>query len=413
MAVEVTFDDNFVLAQLTGRAVAAGRGRALLPPTPDSRLVNPGIHDCIDLLRKRYGLTPGSAPSPAFFVELQLLDRGLTILGHTLGLHAALKMVERTIEADWIAHAELAKLKRYRDHITHPMRVTAIGWWFLHRSGDVLLRRLAHHYRAATDTYRRSRGIPCDGHDWKAIVEFAWLATGLLHDCAFPLQYRLHSGLHLGEGLPDTLGLFRVPACFLDSRSIRRRLNGSWLAAQSLGLKGRIAALCGSGFKDAHALLGGLHHCLALGRRRLHSLQGLVIQLASRAIITHHDDDDKSIQSDPLAVLLVVCDELQSWQRPFLHREESNTDSDPDAQTIRPLVECFKVTLHKEKAGFVAVQHMNHGERKILRKEPYSWCFEEFSKPRAKLEKLLHKQNWLPPITCSQRRCIYPSSFPT
>jgi hypothetical protein len=411
MATEVTFDDTFVLAQLTGPAVG---GRAVSPPTRDPRLVDLCIERCVRLLRKHHGLTGKDIPSRAFLTEQGVLVHGLAILGHILGLHEAFKMVERTIEADWVAHTELVKVKqRYRDHITHPMRVTAIGWWFLHRSGATLLRRLAEYYRRVTETYRQSQNIVCDGHGWEGIVEFAWLATGLLHDYAFPLQYRLQSGLHLRKGLQDTLGLLpKVPACFQGSGAVQRRLAplaGSWLEAQSLGLEHRIAGLCRSDFSDAHALLGGLHHCLALRRGRLHSLQGLVMQLACRAIITHHDEKGRAIRSDPLALLLVVCDRLQSWERPFLHREAPDANG---TRRIRPLIECFKVTLHKEKTGFVAVQHMNHAERKTLRKEPYRWCFKKFSKPNAKLENHLRKQNWLPPITCSGHRCIDPRSFP-
>ena len=232
-------------------------------------------------------------------------------------------MVERTIEIDWIGHTELAKAKRYRDHITHPVRVTAIGWWFLHRSGGALLRRLGRHYEKSTLSYRASHNIACDGLTWEEIVEFAWLAAGLLHDCAFPFQYRLQSGIQLRRGIADTLGILAVPMCFTDTNNMRSclaNLKASWLASQQLHLERRAAELYAEDFNHAHALLGGLHHCLVLGLR-LHSLQGLVVQLAARAIITHHDEEDAPITSDPLATLLFVSDTLQSWCRPFLHRE--------------------------------------------------------------------------------------------
>lgn len=407
MAADVTFNDTFVLQQLTHAAVA---GCALLAPTPASRRLDARIKRCVNLLKKHHSLSNGIPPTPAFITEQQCLDRGLTILGHRLGLYQAFAMVERIIEVDWIAHTELAKAKRYRDHITHPMRVTAIGWWFLHRSKGALLRRFARHYRNSTATYRNSHNIECDGHAWEAILEFAWLAAGLLHDCAFPLQYRLQSGLRLRKGIPDTLGILpRMPASFDDPGAMLAPLRSSWLAAQPLSLEDRIKKLCADRFKDAHALLGGLHHCLAL-KRRLHSLQGLVMQLAARAIITHHDDEDDSIISDPLATLLFVSDNLQSWQRPFLHRETPSPNN--DERTIRPLVECIEVRLKQEKNGFVAVQRMNDAERRVLKKPPYSWRFEQFRKPYMRLEKLILKQGMLPSIKCSRRRCIQPQGFP-
>jgi hypothetical protein len=406
MAAEVTFDDTFVLQQLTHAAVA---GRALLPPTSASRQLDARIKRCVNLLRKHHGLSRGILPTPPLITEQQCLVRGLSLLGHRLSLYRAFAMVESTIEIDWIAHTELAKAKRYRDRITHPMGVTAIGWWFLHRSEGALLRRLARHYEESTATYRNSHHIMCDGRTWEEIVEFAWLAAGLLHDCAFPLQHRLESGLRLRKGIPDTLGILpRIPVSFEDPGAMLAPLNSSWLAAQSLSLEHRIKDLCDARFRQAHALLGGLHHCLGL-KRRLNSLQGLVVQLAARAIITHHDKTDDQIISDPLATLLFASDTLQSWQRPFLHREVPLPGN--DTRTFSPLVECIKVTLKQERNGFVAVQHMNDAKRKILKKPPYSWRFEQFRKPYMRLEKLILKQGMLPSIKCARRRCIQPQAF--
>ena len=420
MASTIILDDSFVQKQLAHVAFA---GRALLAPTHALPELNSRIKKCEIILKKHHGYSTGGTPSRGFIRDQNLLNLALAILGHRLNLYHAFAMFERTIEVDWFCHTELGKAKRYRDHITHPVRVTAIGWWFLHRSRSSLLRTLASSYRKKTAAYLHSKSIPLGDRTWKEIVELAWLATGLLHDCAFPLQYRLQSGLHLRKGVQDTLGILPpAPESLMDSRkrqAMLDRLESSWLVEELPDLDRRIYELCkerrANRFEHAHALLGGLHHCLAVeGKGQLHTLQGLVVQLAARAIITHHDKDEKkaAVVSDHLAALLFVSDNLQNWERQFLHQEQSQYNS--DKRTFRPIVECREIRLNRGKNGYVAVHYMNEDEeeRGILCKRPYKWCFEKFQEPMKQLENFMKRYNMQPEIKCSQRCCVHPKNFP-
>jgi hypothetical protein len=402
MSEAETLDDDFVLRQLT-----PATDMAELSPAPlrrdDHERLQESIDSCMNLFKQHRGLSD-SAP------ELKLLRRGLDIVGKTLAFEGALKLFERVIESDWLAHVGLLKEKRYRDHITHPVRVTAIGWWLLHRNQSSLLILMAEDYERTTRRYVDKHGIDLGGRDWKSIVEYAWLACGLLHDSAYPFEYHLRFGARLGAS--DSLRLIvPSPETFRGrgpARAVMLRLAGSWLQAQRLCLRRRLADLPEHDFKHSHALLGGLLHA-AVTSDPLPSLRGLVRQLAARAIFTHHDADNGLIKSDPLAHLLFVADNLQFWGRPFVH-----TSANPSGgHVLRTLVECKRIEMEPRGEGYLARLVMNDAEEDMtaLKAKPYTWTFGSFQEPNQRLQSLLAARGGLPHIELSLRECISPAEF--
>ena len=418
MSGPITLDDGFVDRKL--RRVA--RYRALDPAAVEgvvSSRINGKIDDCLDLFDRHRGIPPTGKGviSKEYRTERRLLNYALHIVGHVLNLESAIPVFERVIETDWKAHVELRKQKRYRDHITHPVRVTAIGWWLLHRKDGALLADLAAHYERETQGYRGAFGIDPGPYTWEAIVEYAWLACGLLHDSAYPLEYHLRAGEDICEGFTDTLRIFTpTRSRFSTARgrqAFLKPLDDTWFAGQGLDLDGRLSELCKEGrFKHAHAILGPLHHLLAFGDSRRHLLQGLVVQLAARAIVSHHDDEDGLIVADPLSLLLCVADSLQAWKRPFLHREEAAYPA-TETHKIRPIVECERIGLTPGPTGYLAKFHMNNGDRAILKSSPYDWAFDQFCEPNRRVERLLRRHPKLPAITLSAPCCIQPEEFLT
>ncbi len=417
MAATLKLDDRFVHQQL--RPVALG-WPPLLTQTGTAedrhlwqvhRTAKDEIDRCLELFDRHRGISPDVPVSADHRLERLFLNYSMSIVGDVLGLDAALPIYRRIIEVDWLAHVELGKEKRYRDHITHPVRVTALGWWLLHRDRERLLADMARRYKKATRSYRVAKGIDLGDHDWEAIVEFAWLACGLLHDSAYPLEYHLRAAVGLRDGYQDPLKIFAPqehrfawPRC---RRVMLQPLAGSWFADQDLDLDRRMADLARGRkkFKHAHALLGPLHHLHSLAPR-LHTLQGLVTQLAARAIVTHHDHDDKAIVVDPLALLLFAADNLQGWQRPFLHTV-------PPAHqgarlTLQPIVECQCIELVTEGEDYLArfVMNSDRDDQAILREPPYSWRFEAFREPNRRLEKLLGEDPNLPTVVLTRLRCV-------
>lgn len=413
MAGSEILDDTFVNKNL---APVAGPWLALLwfvNGTGDVRKrIEPRIKRCLKLFDRHHGRSTSSDA----LRERQLFARSLEIVGNVLNLEGAISLFERIIEIDWKAHVELDKEDRYRDHITHPVRVTAIGWWLLHRQGERLLADLAAHYERETRSYCELFRIDISPHTWKAIVEYAWLACGLLHDSVYPLEYHLRAGEKLGRSFNKTAQILTpmVRAFSTDwvQNAVLDPLDESWFAVSGLDLNERFETLCTEErFKHAHAFIGALYHLLSLGPK-LHSLQGLVMQLAARAIATHHDKRDKHIVSDKLALLLFTADNLQAWQRPFLH-SKSVADEEGTHTIITPTVECDRVKLRRDGSRYIAEFWMNDDPKvmKILKRAPYKWRFDEFRKPNLRVERLIQKNEKFPRIILTQKRCIQPKAF--
>ena len=136
----------------------------------------------------------------------------------------------------------------------------------------------------------------------------------------------------------------------------------------------------------------------------------MIVQIAARAIISHHDKRSRAILSDPLATLLAVADRMQMWRRPFLHREQPR---DPRvAASFRTVIECERLALCSEGDGYLARFQMtqNEDDRRIL-KADYDWNFQKFANPNRVVERLIERSGWLPRIILSQRRCIEPPGF--
>ena len=419
---KIILDDTFVIEQM-GPVATGGiclLEPAAVPPGFSPRQEEKQAKKCRRLFCRHHGISEDEAePIPLHHLsEFRLLNFSLDIIGKVLNLESGGLLLAKVIEVDWKAHTELLKQKRYRDHITHPVRVAALGWWLLHRNHGALLKTLAAHYRNRTRSYRRSCGIVCrpdEPNKWERIIEYAWLAAALLHDSAYPLEYHLRAAEGLCRGYGDGFRIYDP----LRRRFTTRRgrsvvlgcLAGSWFLKQALDIENRMAELGGTKqrFEHAHAITGALHHLMHLGPR-LVSFQGLVVQMAARAMVSHHDQKDRAIKSDPLALLLFVADNLQAWGRPFLHREVTSNPGN-EAHRIRPLVECERIRLDPDGNGYLAKFQMNLADRHILQKEPYSWNHNEFCRPYRRLESLLRSQPLLPQITLTGADCIEPISF--
>jgi len=423
MPGKVTFNDQFVLDLL--RPVKAKP--ALVPAGPGTWMagnrIKEAVDRCLALLDQHRGAPGSGVPTREFVEERELLTLGLHIVGHVLNLADPLPAFEHIIKTDWIAHTELAKQKRYRDHISHPLRVTGIGWWLLHRDGSRLLHSMADHYRKETEAYRSRCGIKNKGHTWRRLVEYAWLACGLLHDSIYPLEYHLRAGEGLRGRYGDGLGVLGHPLKALSDAASRAvvlaPLDGSWFMDQGLDPGERLkmlAAPAGKGldpvreFNHAHALLGALHHLLVVGD--LHSLQGLVVQLAARAICTHHDKRPDSITSDHLAFLLYVSDNLQGWRRPFLY--SAQPVKSPEPVTVRQIVECDQIEFVERGTDLIARFQMSTDKADLeILKSHYEWDYEAFRKPNKSLQDLVrnHGQGLFPRFILAQQQCVRPGSF--
>lgn len=135
-----------------------------------------------------------------------------------------------------------------------------------------------------------------------------------------------------------------------------------------------------------------------------------MVQLAARAIVTHHDEKDDDILSDPLARLLAVADGLHAWRRPFVHRRESATSS--RRISFHPIIKCEWIVLVPQSGGYLARFHMTGipDDRTAIR-DSFNWSFERFREPNLRLERLISHDGWLPRIVLTDPSCIQPAGF--
>lgn len=461
----LTFDDEFVRRQLSEVAHR-------WPPLKDIPIGQTSLQkrirgkkdQCINVFRKHYCVSRIKNLPPHISEILGLLEISLEILGKVLVLEKAIPDIERLIEADWIAHIELEKEQRYRDHITHPVRVTAIGWWLLHRNKGTLLKHLAEYYESNTSEYcnrynihdqinvwwdKKANSLSAMIKDtiedsppdhllpWMALLEYAWLISGLLHDSAYPLEHHFRSCKRLKKRFGQTMPFLNHIVGNFNSRiSLNNQLDflrDSWFFSNINNFEARVSdcfedcdakhIVQNESGKHPHAALGALHHLSSI-KKDIHTVQGLVSQMACRAITTHHDiKDDRSnhkdldIQNDGLALLLFISDVLQAWKRPFIHRIgiPFAPDSGKDEQRISRLYECKEIELNPDGMRYRAIFKMNEDriELRILKSEPYKWELEKFQKPNRIIEHYLQENPDYPKIILSQLCCIHPPEFLT
>ncbi len=444
---KIILNDAFVTGMLSP---VANRWPAMVVEGYDlsvQRLRNKEIKTCFELMRGHYARSDT-------FPEERLLGISLEILVKVLALEECISDIRHLIMADWKAHVELDKSKRYRDHITHPVRVTAVGWWLLFRDKGRLMVETARSCEHGTRKYRRVRGINIrgwwdthllkgeleedirkqirrctPGYDpacldpdllpWMALVGYAWLACGLLHDAAYPLEHQLHTGSRLNKRFGKSFGKLGPAvgeACpDAEIRDILGPLVDSWFMEQVHDLDTRLLKHFQDGknrrpgeFKHSHAILGALHQLAGL-TRPLHSIHGLVLQIAARAIATHHDKADDKIVDNPLAKLLYVSDSLQAWGRPFLHRKNRLRDG---SRKFIPLIDCHEIRLSPQKDKYLARFLMNKSQSKMaLLKNRYEWKFDKFNVPNQRIEKLLSDDEAYPDIVLADIQCVLPKKF--
>jgi hypothetical protein len=442
--VSVTLDDQFVRDELGSAMRLRSLSGSMGFLHGDRAMEQKQIAQCAgafkDHLRRQSLLRHNTVLS-----EQYLLRATLEILGRVLGLRWAVGDVEQLVRTDWISHVEIGKEKRYRDHVTHSVRVAAIGWWLLHRNRGRLLASLAREYKSATLAYCQEESIDvsgwwvCDGRangnsdvmaeqvawdsngadlisapssllPWMSMVEYAWLATGLLHDLAYPLQRHLraccaHGGRYRewSSILGPALGRFGSP---VKVGSILDSVRGSWMVERLPDLEERLARCFrgrGDGLAHSHAILGALNPLLRTPIR-LASVEGLVLQMAGRAIATHHDDENQHICADGLAKLLFVADSLHMWERPFLHTAN---------KAFQRLVECQKIALEPDGRCYMARFIMNSQKKDllILKEAPYEWKYKRFIEPLQRVQNVLRDDRHLPNVTLCRCRCIRPRSY--
>lgn len=350
---------------------------------------------CLELFDKHMG----AAGHSRLRDQLELC---LNILTHCLALPSSITLYCEIIKTDWRCHMDLVKSKRYRDHILHPLCVTAVGSFLLEENGRDLLEKLASHYALSCDAYCSAHKLDIQGEQWTEVVEMSWLLCGLLHDIGYSLEYDFKYGIRSSEVFDANLLKVLYPA-FQYLNATMESFNGTWFE-EAGGCEMLNKRLTNFEAEHSHAPLGALQLLLGSKEDRLwkaldkniHSEPGLVVQLAARAILTHHDEKPESFD-DPLALLLHVADTLHLWERPFCKTEPGSGKN--ISHQVRKITECRSVHLESNGSGYRVRFTMNDDDDDMnIIKNNFAWKVEEFVKPFANLQELTAARPWMPEI---------------
>jgi hypothetical protein len=215
------------------------------------------------------------------------------------------------LDFEWLAHTRFKEQEAgtglrnlYRDHITHPAHVAALGRWLQKQvpflSRDAVIKALRAKY---------GRSGKRAGVQWDYVAERAWYAAAFFHDIAYPVEFV--------RGRCE-----QVSASFPCLCSDWKHYQG--LLARHRAIKTHLFKDCNryqdvckvvQNTKHCHAALGALYLLRLAPLSSLSRDDQLVIELASDAILHHHDRDPVVFQRHPLRYLLALSDFMHEWGR--------------------------------------------------------------------------------------------------
>ena len=249
-------------------------------------------------------------------------------------------LLKGSIDLDVLLHLSG---KRYRDHSLHQMHVAILGHLFLsaltprstYREQETVIEALCEQQQASlTDLWS------------------AWWIAALLHDHAYPL-------LHL---LKLSSVLSQIESCLYGTQANAKTLQEALVAFASSSLSELLRKVisevqdrkCSQPFQirpggnpdlrekamsilnmapdvlpeePGHGLLSALNLYSLLSSKGVDPQSYRPLTLALSAMALHDTDFPVSFQDNPLAFMLLLCDELQEWGRRMFWGEKQQVES--------------------------------------------------------------------------------------
>lgn len=311
--------------------------------------------------------------------------------------------------SEWLLYHDLDS-GLYREHIVHPVKVAVIARWLLKKSGA--MRRVKRHLAGkATAPHVKvllrhltlSEKVLLESPDGdKIILAALWLA-GLLHDlgyghnflCNIDRRMRAAYGFYPGGVVGSTVAGMNpvlierslLPRYLLDPKAWEAfQESGKLPEPENKSCKESWRLTLYRNLTNNHSIAGALNLLCLLQELveywpEIDSRLVLVFELATEAIFLHdlaHEDKfehfvspraeyphskDKwpskqrpliNFKDSPLAVILILADEIQAWGRPRLCYQHG---SDPDQVTVH-----FDAR-RRDKDGELLEKGLRHGVR--------------------------------------------------
>ncbi len=251
------------------------------------------------------------------------------------------KLIEKTKVLDW---ALFLVEKRYRDHYKHQFNVAAFGEYLM----DTRVLDNKTLFEQMTDYLRKKRNAWTNDD-----TRIAWWIAALLHDHAYPIAYFFEASkkmIWLGKRfdlLQENIDKIKdgLSEAYKDALSAKldKTLQSIWmfgleekrlkdtieesikiLASMETETTANIFKIIDKNKYD-HGIISGTNLILTTGNRFLTS----PVAEAAEAIMLHniynlpHRID---FSKDPIAFLLILCDELQEWGREIVIGRESEIE---------------------------------------------------------------------------------------
>jgi len=250
--------------------------------------------------------------------------------------------INSSINIDWLLH--LSK-KRYRDHSSHQLFVGVLGWFLLECE-----------IKTSNNTKSKTlkQWISEKSNLKEEEVEIAWWLTSLLHDHAYPLEQilkvvpsvvdvnrdilldQIWSLLGYSPHGEDSNPLSEIFKDLYHNKFLVQLRKAATQASQELRTKEirRILNDCLiKNFFETHEICQSDGSCYdhgILGAANISSLlekpdESPILKSTIRAIGIHNGaacSERVDIMHDPLAFLLILCDQSQEWDRRILVEDE-------------------------------------------------------------------------------------------
>lgn len=192
----------------------------------------------------------------------------------------------------------------YRDHLNHVIQVCLTGWVLLETK--IGTEPLYQRFPALQKTsHEESKG------DFKKLRDILakWFVASLLHDVGYVLS--------IGEGWIKLLGTFGTESL----KQVQDKVKEGYQNAVRQFLADRpLSDILSEVDYEDHGVISAIHVAeilYTIGSKEVAEYTSSLRALAYHAKST----DELTFASDPLAVLLILCDEIQEWGRPAVDRE--------------------------------------------------------------------------------------------
>ncbi len=267
--------------------------------------VGPSWRNSVNDIARRYALGLTEVD------QLRKVTEPINTIASLLGVQDVCTPLWKTICA-WEGYGR-AIAPTSRGHARHAVNVYLLGYFLLNAP------ELAAFWQACWGGIAERRGIP-QSMDHTDALNAAWFYAGIFHDAAYCLekQRKLTSDLyHLYQVFPEATFSSHPPVPYAPD---------TLLSTFTEPLRGQIRAVMGDGTDHGAALATYLLHAVTI-----ESQVPIVIE-AARAIALHTlfskmGSARLSWREEPLACLLILCDQLQAWDR------ETGKD---ETQFVRP-----------------------------------------------------------------------------